>query len=61
MKVELTKRGLTQRAFAPIAGVSAGTLGLVLNGRVAAWPALRRRVTEALGKPEDELFPEAAE
>jgi transcriptional regulator with XRE-family HTH domain len=58
LKIELCKRGLTQRSFAPQVGVSVGTLGQVLNGRVAAWPALRRRIAEALDVPEAQLFAE---
>ncbi len=60
VKVELSKRGQTQRDLAPTVGVSAGTLSQVLNGRVASWPALRRRTAEALGRSEAELFPEVA-
>ena len=61
VKVELAKRGQTQADFAPFVGVGAATLGQVLNGRVASWPALRRRCAEALGRPESELFPEKAQ
>lgn len=60
VKVELAKRGQTQRHLAGEVRVSPGTLSQVLNGRAAAWPALRRRVAEALGQPEDALFPEAS-
>jgi transcriptional regulator with XRE-family HTH domain len=60
VKVELAKRGQTQRDFAPEVEVSPGTLGQVLNGHVGSWPALRRRCAEVLGRPEDELFPEAS-
>jgi len=60
VKVELAKRGQTQRDFAPEVHVSPGTLSQILNGHAMAWPALRRRCAEALGRSEDELFPEAA-
>ena len=60
VKIELAKRGQTQRDFAPTVGVSAATLGLVVNGRLSAWPSLRARCAEALGRPEAELFPEDA-
>lgn len=56
VKIELAKRGTTQRQFARQVGVSAATLGAVLNGRVSSWPALRRRCSDALGIPEAELF-----
>jgi transcriptional regulator with XRE-family HTH domain len=60
IKVELAKRGQTQRDFAPEVKVTPDVLGQVLNGRVAAWPALKRRCAGALGRTEDELFPESA-
>lgn len=60
VKVELAKRGRSQRSLAKEVRVSAGSLSHVLNGRVVAWPALRRRVAEALDVPEAELFPELA-
>lgn len=56
VKVELAKRGQTQRAFAPEVTVSPGTLGLVLNGQLRPWPSLRRRISAALDVPEAELF-----
>ena len=60
VKVELAKRGQTQRSFAPEVGVSAQVLSHVLNGHMAAWPALRGRISEELDRPENELFSEAA-
>jgi transcriptional regulator with XRE-family HTH domain len=59
VKVELAKRGQTQKEFASKVGVSPGSLTLVLNGRLASWPALRRRVADALEVSESDLFPEA--
>lgn len=58
MKVELAKIGRTQTEFAPLAGVTFGTLNRVLNGHAQSWPSLRRRIAEALDRPEAELFPE---
>lgn len=49
--------GMTQKEFAPRVGVSQQTLGHVLNGQLAAWPALKQRFAEELGRPVDELFP----
>jgi transcriptional regulator with XRE-family HTH domain len=57
VKVELSKRGMTQRSLADEISVSPGVLSLVLNGRASPWPALRRRVAEALDVPESDLFP----
>jgi transcriptional regulator with XRE-family HTH domain len=58
VQIELAKLGETQVAFASKVGVSPATLSHVLNGSATAWPALRRRVAEALGQPERALFPE---
>lgn len=58
VKVELAARGLTQVDFAPMVGVSPPTLRQVLNGHQSSWPALRRRVADALGRPVSDLFPE---
>jgi transcriptional regulator with XRE-family HTH domain len=60
VKIELAKRGKTQRGFAGEVNISPGTLSQVLNGRAQPWPALRRRVSEALGVPESDLFPEGS-
>ncbi len=60
VKVELAKRGQSQREFAPTVGVTPGTLNLVLNGHVSSWPALRLRTADELGLPEATLFPEVA-
>ncbi len=56
VKVALAERGQTQRAFAPAVGVSPGVLNHILNGRAEPWPALRRRIAQALERPEAELF-----
>lgn len=58
VKVELARRGQRQTEFAPVVGVSPNVLGQVLNGHIRPWPALRRRVAEALDLPEHVLFPE---
>jgi transcriptional regulator with XRE-family HTH domain len=57
VKVELSRRGLTQRSFASQVGISPDVLGHVLNGHAAPWPALRRRIAAELKQAEDELFP----
>jgi transcriptional regulator with XRE-family HTH domain len=56
VKVELAKRGESQRACAISVGVSPPVLTQVLNGHRSAWPALRRRLADHLGKDETELF-----
>lgn len=52
----ITNRGQTLSDFAREIGYSPQTLGRVLRGSVASWPELRRRVAEALNRPETELF-----
>lgn len=61
VKVALASRGQTQRACAEAIGISSPLLGRVLNKQSAPWPALRRKLSEHLGMPESELFPECAE
>jgi transcriptional regulator with XRE-family HTH domain len=56
IKVELARRGETQRTLAGAVGISPATLSQVLNGRAASWPALRRRVAEHFDTNESELF-----
>jgi transcriptional regulator with XRE-family HTH domain len=57
VKTQLAMRGDTQRWLAAEVRVSPSTLSHILNGRLVAWPALRRRVAETLERSEDELFP----
>jgi transcriptional regulator with XRE-family HTH domain len=57
LKSELALLGVTQRAFAPRVGVSPMTLNQIANGKIASWPAFRRRCAEALGVSADLLFP----
>ena len=56
VKVELAKRGQTQRSFARKVGLRPSTLGHILNGHLAPWPAVRQRIAKELGLSEDELF-----
>jgi transcriptional regulator with XRE-family HTH domain len=58
VKIELAKRGQTQRDLAGKVRVTPGVLSHVLNGHVAAWPSLRARIAGALGLSETELFPD---
>ena len=60
IKTQLAARGSTQRWLAGEVQVSPSTINHVVNGRQSAWPALRRRVAEALDRPEAELFPEGS-
>jgi transcriptional regulator with XRE-family HTH domain len=58
VKVHLAARGESQVALAARIGISAQTLNRCLNGHLAPWPALRRRLAEGLNVTEAELFPE---
>lgn len=42
--------------FARDVRVNRNTLGRVINGFIEPWPALRRRSSEVLGAPEEELW-----
>lgn len=50
------RAGLTQAELAALAGVNLVSLAHVEQGRLKPWPALRRRLAEALGVGETELF-----
>ena len=52
------KLGLSGEALARKAEMSASDLSKVERGRVYAFPGWRRRISDALGVPECELFPE---
>jgi transcriptional regulator with XRE-family HTH domain len=58
IKLLLAEQHLTYREFAPRVGVTEGVLSGILNGRIATWPAFRRRCADELGLTEDLLFPE---
>jgi transcriptional regulator with XRE-family HTH domain len=60
VKIALAERGETQVDCAHAVGVVAPLLTQVLNGHRAPWPALRRRLSEHLGRSEAELFPAGA-
>ena len=38
--------------------VASSNISAVENGRVAAWPRLRKAIAKVLGVPEKEIFPE---
>jgi len=56
IKAVLANRRLTITRFGTEVGVNPSTLGRVINGYVAPWPSLRRKASDALGLPENELF-----
>lgn len=56
VKAVLAQRRITITGLSQTVRVNPGTLGRVFNGYVEPWPAVRRRVSEALDLPEDQLF-----
>jgi transcriptional regulator with XRE-family HTH domain len=55
-KAVIVARGERQCDVADAVGIKPASLSLVLNRRVASWPAIRTRLSEYLGLPESELF-----
>jgi transcriptional regulator with XRE-family HTH domain len=60
VKALIIERDERQCDVAVKLGISPKVLSLIVQGRAAPWPALRRRMVDYLGVPEDELFPDAA-
>jgi transcriptional regulator with XRE-family HTH domain len=54
---ERQKLGLSQAAFGRKAGINQGTMNLLERGRIPLYPGYRKKIAEALGLPEGELFP----
>lgn len=54
---ERVRRGIQQKEFAALLGLSPSTLSTVENGHRAPWPKLRADAARLLGLDEDELFP----
>lgn len=60
LKMELLGRREPQYALAARAGMSETRLSRIVQGRLQPTPAERKRIAEALGIPEADLFPTAA-
>lgn len=60
MKLEevLKEKGISKNQIALMARITPGDLYQALNGKKPFFPAWRKRISETLGVPEDELFPE---
>lgn len=52
------KAGLTQVELARRAHMASPNLSAIENGRLKAWPKVRRALARVLKKTQDELFPE---
>jgi len=58
VKTYRLKAGMSQTELARRACVAGQNLSAVERGRLAPWPKLRKAVSEVLGVPEDDLFPD---
>ena len=56
ISVERERRGWSKTRLGIRADVNPVSIGQVELGRVPAWPAWRKRISQALGVPESELF-----
>lgn len=55
LKKEMSKKGITGYRLAQLTGMNANTIYTALKwGRM--FPAWRKRIADALGEPEEELF-----
>ncbi|MCR5034399.1 MAG: helix-turn-helix domain-containing protein [Clostridia bacterium] len=54
---EMKKQGMSTNKLSFRAEIAQSDLSCALNGKKPFYPAWRRRVAEALGVPEDTLFP----
>lgn len=61
LRVERLRRGLSLAKVCMLTGIDPGALSRVERGIWPAGPGWRRRVAEAFGLPEDELFREVAD
>lgn len=55
----MQERGISTRRLAIDAGIVPQSLYAALGGTAPFWPGWRKRVAEALGMSEEELFEEA--
>jgi transcriptional regulator with XRE-family HTH domain len=58
LKIELLKRGLTQRELSKVTNINEGVLSLIIRGRCIPTNAEKVLISDALKKPVSELFAE---
>lgn len=56
LKEELQNRNMSVRQLAITAGIIPQALYAALNGNAKFWPGYKRKVADALGVPEADLF-----
>lgn len=54
------KKGLSQLDLAKLTNIAPTDISRIENGWLKPYPGWRRKLTEALDVPEDELFPKEA-
>ena len=57
LKIELLRRGVSQRELARIMGTTPSRISRIIRGRVRLSRQDRRLIAEVLGSPANELFP----
>lgn len=57
LKIELLRRGVSQRELARIMGTTPSRISRIIRGRLRLSSRDRRRIAEVLGSPASELFP----
>ena len=58
LKETRNKRGLSQLSLAKLTNIAPGDISRIENGWIHPYPGWRKRLAEALGVSERELFPE---
>ena len=56
LKLQLLRRGITQRCIANAIGISEAHLSRIVHGEVRCRARLRRRIAEYLGVPVQKIF-----
>ncbi len=51
------KRGISQLRLSQVTGIAPGTISNIETGKIIAYPGWKKRLADALGVPEMEIFP----
>lgn len=60
LRNEMNRKGLSSNKLALGSMISPANFSQAINGKTPMFPAWRRRISEYLGMPQGELFPEYA-
>lgn len=58
LKEILEEKGISQRKLSIDAGIASQDVNQAINGKKPFFPGWRKRISDALGVPEEDLFPE---